>query len=106
MALRELADQLHALGVERSGVLLAHISFRTVRPVEGGPLGLIEAMRTALARLVRARDIVGLAVEELRREPLLFLHPSAEGCAGCDAARASTLRQLIPCPGIIDGERS
>ncbi len=29
-------------------MLLAHTSFRTVRPVEGGPRGLIDAMRTAL----------------------------------------------------------
>ena len=30
------------------GVLLAHTSFRSVRPVEGGPLGIIEALRAAL----------------------------------------------------------
>lgn len=44
----ELADQLLALGVQRGGVLLVHSSFRAVRPVERGPLGLIEALRTAL----------------------------------------------------------
>nr|WBR60962.1 hypothetical protein CPHELBEB_04990 [Salmonella sp.] len=30
------------------GVLLAHSSFRSVRPLEDGPLGLIEALRAAL----------------------------------------------------------
>jgi len=40
--------QLRALGVERGGVLLVHTSFRATRPVEGGPAGLIEALREAL----------------------------------------------------------
>src|SRR5262245_56339680 len=44
----ELIRQLHALGVEPGGVLLVHSAFRAVRPVEGGPLGLIEALQAAL----------------------------------------------------------
>jgi aminoglycoside 3-N-acetyltransferase len=40
--------QLEALGVERGGVLLVHTSFRAIRPIEGGPEGLIEALREAL----------------------------------------------------------
>lgn len=44
----EIADQLRALGVREGGVLLVHTSFRAVRPVEGGPLGLIGALRDAL----------------------------------------------------------
>ena len=44
----EVVDQLRALGVEEGGVLLVHTSFRAVRPVEGGPAGLIEALRAAL----------------------------------------------------------
>lgn len=43
-----ILDQLRALGVRAGGVLLVHTSFRAVRPVEGGPLGLIEALRDAL----------------------------------------------------------
>ena len=39
---------MRALGVEAGGVLLVHTSFRATRPVEGGPLGLIEALRDAL----------------------------------------------------------
>ena len=48
-----------------------------------GPVG------NADARLVRARDIVRAVVPRLEEQPLLFLHPSAEGCVECDAARAS-----------------
>lgn len=43
-----VAQQLRDLGVEEGGVLLVHTSFRAVRPVEGGPFGLIEALRGAL----------------------------------------------------------
>src|SRR5919202_2951903 len=43
-----LTEQLRSLGVRPGGVLLVHTSFRAVRPVEGGPLGLIEALRAAL----------------------------------------------------------
>jgi aminoglycoside 3-N-acetyltransferase-4 len=44
----DIVDQLRALGVESGDVLLVHTSFRVVRPVEGGPLGLIAALREAL----------------------------------------------------------
>ncbi|HEY0023447.1 MAG TPA: AAC(3)-IV family aminoglycoside N-acetyltransferase [Longimicrobium sp.] len=44
----ELADQLRALGVAPGGVLVVHTSFRAVRPVAGGPAGLIAALRAAL----------------------------------------------------------
>jgi len=44
----QVAEQLRALGVRGGGVLLVHTSFRAVRPVEGGPLGLIAALRDAL----------------------------------------------------------
>ena len=43
----------------------------------------------AQARLVRARDIVAVAVERLAHDPLIFLHPAGAGCADCDAARSS-----------------
>jgi len=42
----------------------------------------------AHARLFSSRDLVRIAVERLRREPLLFLH-SAGDCEDCDEARAS-----------------
>jgi aminoglycoside N3'-acetyltransferase len=41
------------------------------------------------ARLVRARDVVRVAVAEVARDPLIFLHAPTEGCEECDAARAS-----------------
>lgn len=44
----ELVSQLRSLGVRDGGVLLVHTSFRAVRPVEGGPAGLIEALKTAV----------------------------------------------------------
>lgn len=44
----EIEEQLRALGVREGGVLLVHTSFREVRPVEGGPLGLIRGLRRAL----------------------------------------------------------
>ena len=44
----EVSRQLSALGVEAGGVLLVHTSFRAIRPVEGGPLGLCAALRRAL----------------------------------------------------------
>lgn len=45
---RELAGQLRTLGVERGGVLVVHTAFSKVRPVEGGPRGLIEALLEAI----------------------------------------------------------
>ncbi|ACY16693.1 AAC(3) family N-acetyltransferase [Haliangium ochraceum] len=43
-----VVHQLRALGVRTDGVLLVHTSFRSVRPIAGGPLGLIRALRRAL----------------------------------------------------------
>ncbi|MDH3269930.1 MAG: AAC(3) family N-acetyltransferase [Gemmatimonadota bacterium] len=44
----ELARQLLSLGVEPGGVLLVHTSFRALRPVDGGPGGVIVGLREAL----------------------------------------------------------
>jgi aminoglycoside N3'-acetyltransferase len=43
-----VAEQLRELGVREGGVLVAHISYRAVRPVEGGPAGLIEGLSLAV----------------------------------------------------------
>src|SRR4051812_41882302 len=48
MTRAQLVEQLQSLGVRRGGVLLVHTSFNAVRPVQGGPLGLIDALRTAI----------------------------------------------------------
>ena len=47
-SIADVAAQLSRLGVRESGVLLVHTSFRAVRPVDGGPLGLIRALRESL----------------------------------------------------------
>lgn len=44
----QLVSQLRELGVQTGGVLLAHTAFAKLGPVEGGPRGLIEALRTVL----------------------------------------------------------
>lgn len=44
----DVSAQLRNLGVEPGGVLLVHTSFRAVRPVAGGPAGLIAALQEAL----------------------------------------------------------
>lgn len=41
------------------------------------------------ARLCASRDVVALAVEHLRADPLLFLCSADETCEECDLARAS-----------------
>jgi len=43
-----LVRQLIALGVTPTGVLLVHTSFSKIRPAQGGPLGLITALRAAV----------------------------------------------------------
>ena len=48
MASDTIERQLRDLGVRQGGVLLVHTSFRAVGPVEGGPLGLVRALRGAL----------------------------------------------------------
>jgi aminoglycoside 3-N-acetyltransferase len=45
---KQVIDQLRQLGVRRGGVCVVHTSFRAVRPIEGGPLGLIDALRGVL----------------------------------------------------------
>jgi aminoglycoside 3-N-acetyltransferase len=44
----EIKDQLVTLGVERGGVLVVHTSFSAIAPVDGGPAGLIAALREVL----------------------------------------------------------
>lgn len=44
----DLTDQLRLLGVRPGGVIAVHLSYRAVRPVEGGPQGLIEALRSSV----------------------------------------------------------
>lgn len=48
VSVEELVGQLRALGVAEGDVLEVHTAFSRVRPVQGGPLGLIEALRRAV----------------------------------------------------------
>jgi aminoglycoside N3'-acetyltransferase len=48
IAKRQIVEQLHTLGVAAGDVLLVHTSFRAVRPVEGGPEGLIHALQESV----------------------------------------------------------
>ena len=43
-----LTQQFLDLGVQPGGVLLVHTAFSKVKPIEGGPTGLISALRSAL----------------------------------------------------------
>lgn len=76
-----LVAQLAALGVRRCAVLLVHTAFRAVRPVEGGPDGLIDALRQALGpdgTLVMPTMTDGAAVFDPRRTPTLDMGITAE----------------------------
>lgn len=43
-----LIQEILEMGVKPGGVLLVHTSFSRIKPVEGGPLGLVSALRSAL----------------------------------------------------------
>jgi aminoglycoside 3-N-acetyltransferase len=76
-----LVAQLRALGLRKGGVLLVHTSFRAVRPVEGGPLGLIRALRDALGgrgTLVMPTMTSGESVFDPRSTPTEGMGTTAE----------------------------
>lgn len=52
--------------------------------IRRGPIG------NAQARLASARDLVDVALERLRADPLVFLCEPGAGCEECDAARSSS----------------
>ncbi|MFY1825525.1 AAC(3) family N-acetyltransferase [Myxococcus fulvus] len=78
---QQLVEQLRALGVREAGVLLVHTSFRAVRPVEGGPLGLVAALRAALGprgTLVMPTMTDGESVFDPRATPTTDMGITAE----------------------------
>lgn len=54
-----LTAQLRALGARKGGVLLVHTSYRAIRPIEGGPLGVIDALRAAVGLDGRVWELDG-----------------------------------------------
>lgn len=50
ISIGDVVRQLRALGVKEGRVLLVHTSYRAVRPIEGGPRGLIEALTRSLGK--------------------------------------------------------
>ena len=77
----DIEAQLAALAVRRSGVLLVHTSFRKVRPVEEGPLGLIRALHAAVGpegTLVMPTMTDGESVFDPRSTPSLDMGITAE----------------------------
>ncbi|MQA89282.1 MAG: AAC(3)-VI family aminoglycoside N-acetyltransferase [Gemmatimonas sp.] len=114
----EGTDQLRALGVEEGGVLLVHTSFRAVRPVEGGPAGLISALREALGpqgtlvmpswgelddelfdpAVTAASPDLGVVADVFWRQPGVVRsnHPQAFAAAG--PAAPEILRDPLPLP--------
>ena len=112
-----LGEQLRAIGVRAGGVLLVHTSFRAVRPVEGGPLGLLRALREALGpdgtlvmptmtdgasvfdRRSTPSDGMGIVAELFWRQPGVQRsgHPGASFAAeGPQAARICADQPLAP----------
>lgn len=78
---KTLTEQLRELGVREGGVLVVHTSFRAVRPVEGGPLGLITALRDALGpegTLVMPTMTDGESVFDPRSTPTVDMGITAE----------------------------
>lgn len=114
----EIVAQLRALGVERGGVLLVHSSFRAVRPVEGGPAGLIEALRDAIGpegtlvmpswtgddgnpfdpAATRASEDLGVVADTFWRMPGVVRsdHPFAFAAAGPRAAQVTADPLPVP----------
>jgi len=114
----EIAAQLGALGVQPGGVLLAHIAFRSVRPVEGGPLGLIAALTEAVGpngtlvmpswsgddaapfdpRTSPADEDLGITAELFWREPGVRRSDHAQAFAARGPLAALILADPLPLP--------
>ena len=116
-----IVTQLRTLGVREGGVLLVHTSFRAVRPIEGGPDALIDALREALGpagTLVMPTMTDGESVFDPRSTPTLDMgivaetfwrrpgvrrstHPGASfAAAGPHAERICAPQPLSPPHGI------
>ncbi len=116
-----ITEQLRALGVEPGGLLLVHTAFSKVRPVEGGPAGLIEALRLALGlggtlvvpsmandddhvfdRLITPCPDMGIVAETFWRQASVLRSdsPHAFAAAGPLAARITAPHPVDPPHGL------
>lgn len=117
-------EQLRALGVREGGVLVVHTSFRAVRPVEGGPVGLISALREALGpdgtlvlpsgsgnddepfnpRTTPVRDDLGIVPELFWRQPgVLRGHHHFDGFAAVGPRAAEIVNAPLKLPPSAPG---
>jgi aminoglycoside 3-N-acetyltransferase len=81
VSVEAVTAQLGALGVRRAGVVLVHTSYRSICPVEGGPLGLIAALRQAVGpegTLVMPTMTEGDSVFDPRSTPSVGMGITAE----------------------------
>lgn len=88
----ELVDQLLALGVAPGGVLLVHTAFSKVAPVEGGPHGLIAALRDALG------PAGTLVMPSMSDDDERLFDPQTTSCLVGMGVVAETFRKL---PGVL-----
>jgi aminoglycoside 3-N-acetyltransferase len=114
----QVVGQLRALGVAAGDVLLVHTSFRAVRPIEGGPEGLIHALQESVGRdgtivtpawtgsddevfdprTTRAAEALGIVPDMFWRMPgvLRSDHPFAFAAAGRHAGRITGDPFVVP----------
>jgi aminoglycoside 3-N-acetyltransferase len=81
LSVAAVSEQLRALGVRMGGVLLVHTSYRNLRPIEGGPLGLVAALRDALGphgTLVMPTMTDGQSIFDPRSTPSVDMGVTAE----------------------------
>lgn len=53
----------------------------------------------AHSRLLRSRDVISVSVEQLLRDPFLFLHPRSAGCIECDEVKTSVPKWTLALKG-------
>jgi aminoglycoside 3-N-acetyltransferase len=106
-----IADDLTALGVRQGDVLLVHASYRAVRPVEGGPQGVVDALLRSVGSTgtvvmpswsddadtpfhaqSRAAKDLGVVADTLWRQPgaVRSTHPFAFAAVGPHAERITS----------------
>lgn len=115
-------DELGQLGVEPNGVLLVHSSYRKIRPVEGGPQGVIEALLRAVGpngtlvmptmtdgeTIYNPRETptyeMGIIAETFWRQPGVIRsnHPGASFAAYGPLAKTICAEHLLEPPHGID----